>query len=1590
MKRAIIIIIGLTVFGSVKAQNIIRPKIYCPNGIAINSYSGVLTYNRTDVSIPGRSMPLEAGFYYNSSANEENYRYGNGWSLGYEFRYKTSHNDSIITIRYGNGRGEDYTIYEGVYKPPVGVFNTLTYQGGVVTLTTREGQVYRFEDGESKKLTGFADRNGNAIHFEYTAGKLTRMSDDAGRGLVLEYNAEGYLSRLTDPAGRQWHYAYDENGNLTSVTNPANHSVHYGYNKENRLSTFTDPEGHSTWVTYNKDGQAHRVQTELTDKSIRYEKRQRQTVIVDYMGEDPEHPGQELPNQFTTYKWDTLGRVIEKTGNCCGSVAKYEYDENNNVLKSEDANGNVTEYTYDANGNVLSVKDPLGYVESYTYSGEYGLLETITERGGAQYTFRYNSNGKMTKVEGPDGVMMQCSYNTFGQEVSRTDAMGNMVTRNYDNYGNLATITNSIGKTLTYSHDILGQLRSVKSPLENMVFYDYDEEGNVTKITDPYNVNTYYDYAPTGHIKAIRSARGKVQYSQDALGRLTSVRNDIGNTTIYNYDSKGNITAVTDAMGNTTHYEYDGSNNCTVLTDPMGNKTHYSFDAKKRMTGIRTPDGRQTNYEYDARGQLVKISDNLGMLARINYDAAGRRAMVMKAKEDNVTVQEGEMNTSDYDIYTYAYDIRGRMTMMQTPTTKFTYSYDRLGRCTGVSDDNGHSVTYTYNNAGQLLTSNDSRGNTVNYTYDALGRIVTHMNPEGNTTQMTYDSRGRIASVSDTRGNETHYNYDSRGRLVQTLYANGKMEQYTYDERDNIVTYKNKAGINYRYGYDEGNRLVSITFPDNSTKLFTYDALGRTTAITENDMSVTMSYDAQGRILAETLYTSATAPTGRRTEYDYDDALHTFTVTYPSGRRVSQRFDDRGRLTEITTAAYGETGWQTVASYAYEKLNRIESISYANGLTTSYGYDMQNRLSDIVVGNGTSQTAGLHYNYATNVDYIMSQTDVVNPTFSEFYEYDMMGRLVSLRVGEPDVANPALSPSLVSMTSTFTYDALGNRTNTMTQTNEHTINTSYTVNAVNAYTAVGGQVIQYDAAGNLTADGNHTYQYDYANRLVAVDNGNTAQYTYDPLGRRIRKVVGDNEITDYSYSGGQVVESSRRVGSGEPLITSYVNNPQVDDVVAGFRTSSSESTAVNETYFFHKNRQGSTVAVTDASGTVLERYSYEAFGTPCFFNASGEKMVASAIGNDILFTGREYDPETGFYYYRFRTMNSAMGRFIQNDPVKYADGMNMYAYAHNNPTNIVDPLGLSGCDGNCAIKPPRCMLWPWMCETERFSEFSSDMGINLGAGAFAIVGGNIQFKIGINTRDVETPWGTMPWVDFYLNEHVTAGGGIDVQASAAIELGWNENDPYSINSITMGPSIKEIAFHAAVGGISVQLEGEGTAVENSTVTGGLGPVGYAASLSENGMYASTWSLGAAKDNIGAGFHVSHTVSNGKISTTNAFLDGLAIEIMGFLETARITVETAKAIANGTKQAYNTSVDYFGNTVFPFYDELGHNIANTAQQGYNTATGYFENTVAPAWDDYYNDVMSPFWNDFGNDVKAGAGNAANVANQWFKDTFMCNE
>jgi RHS repeat-associated protein len=117
----------------------------------------------------------------------------------------------------------------------------------------------------------------------------------------------------------------------------------------------------------------------------------------------------------------------------------------------------------------------------------------------------------------------------------------------------------------------------------------------------------------------------------------------------------------------------------------------------------------------------------------------------------------------------------------------------------------------------------------------------------------------------------------------------------------------------------------------------------------------------------------------------------------------------------------------------------------------------------------------------------------------------------------------------------------------------------------------------------------------------------------------------------------------------------------------------------NDTHYYLTDGLGSTMALTDASGSVVNTYEYDVFGA-----------VRSSTGsqpNEFKFTGEQVDATTGLEYLRARYYDQGTGRFVSRDPVITAQTSHLmrndYAYALNSPINFTDPSGLCVLGAPC-------------------------------------------------------------------------------------------------------------------------------------------------------------------------------------------------------------------------------------------------------------------------------------------------------------------
>ena len=301
------------------------------------------------------------------------------------------------------------------------------------------------------------------------------------------------------------------------------------------------------------------------------------------------------------------------------------------------------------------------------------------------------------------------------------------------------------------------------------------------------------------------------------------------------------------------------------------------------------------------------------------------------------------------------------------------------------------------------------------------------------------------------------------------------------------------------------------------------------------------------------------------------------------------------------------------------------------------------------------------YNFSSTAGvgpFIQGANDSVNGNWT--YTYDNFQRLS----GSSCSGNCPLAQSSVGFN--YLYDPMGNRwKQTLNCTGCSGPQPQYSFGSWNH---ISGSGITYDSAGNMTSDGpppGHTYFYDGENRLIKVDNGSTATYKYDAMGRRVTQTTS--------------------AGSFEFLMD-LQGNP-VTKLVAGTSTTSSSEVFIGGRHwgtdvmsssllFMHSDWLGTGRAWTNLSGTVVQDCQSFPFGDSLY-------CAGSANNTDDNFAGMTYDLEDPMYHASFREYSPVQGRWIRPDPAGLAavdptnpQTWNRYAYVMNNPVSAVDPLGL--------------------------------------------------------------------------------------------------------------------------------------------------------------------------------------------------------------------------------------------------------------------------------------------------------------------------
>jgi RHS repeat-associated protein len=779
------------------------------------------------------------------------------------------------------------------------------------------------------------------------------------------------------------------------------------------------------------------------------------------------------------------------------------------------------------------------------------------------------------------------------------------------------------------------------------------------------------------------------------FNQLTSSVDELGHATLYEVDPvNGNRLAMREVIGQVddasngetddllTTFTYTPQGLVDTITDPQGRLTDFDYTLEGLVSSVTfavgTADEASQSFAYDAAGNQTAIVDENGNRTEFQYDELNRLTQITEADPDGTGPLTAPLTT-------FSYDARGNLIETSDAAGSTTINqYEALDRLVLSRDELDHETRLSYDHNGNIVTAVDPNGNTSRYRYDARDRRVETLDPDGGATTFQYDADNNLISLTDPNGNATTFTYDGRDRLTRESDPLGAVTRYSYDAVDNLIRQVDRDGRTTEFAYDDVNRPTTEMWikADGSvanTIDYAYDKVSNLLSVVDDFSSLAFAYDARNRVTsvdnAGTL--AASGLPNVVLDYTYDDVGNVLseseTIDSIAGATTAYQYDALNRMSSVQQSGGGTN--DKLVDMVYNELGQFVQISRYSDLARSnlvarsdYQYDGLNRLTSLDHTDATDAAIAFYdfeYDPASRITAI---TDVDGRTD---YAYDDRDQLTG---ADRDAADPRGDES-------YTYDANGNRIDS------HLHGAGYVTGPANRLLSDGTFDYEYDAEGNLVRRTNistgdfREMRYDHRNRLVSVTDFSSGgiitqdvRYTYDALDRRIAKTAdgaGANfvQTTHFVYDRENVLlDVADADGSGtveQPQLTHrYLLGSGVDQVLA------QELVNVGQTQWLLTDHLGTVRDILSDNGMILNHIQYDSFG-----NVLSQSDPSTS--SRYLFTGREFDPETGLFYYRARYYDANIGRFLSEDPLRVKVGdTTSYRYVANMPMLYVDPFGL--------------------------------------------------------------------------------------------------------------------------------------------------------------------------------------------------------------------------------------------------------------------------------------------------------------------------
>ena len=713
---------------------------------------------------------------------------------------------------------------------------------------------------------------------------------------------------------------------------------------------------------------------------------------------------------------------------------------------------------------------------SAQYDANGNRLLSVTDNAGA--TVKYGYSGELSKMLAlPESV---------------TDALGHTTTNTYDRFGRIteASLANGSGVVYTYTKGQLSEMsRRTGSTTQNYSFV-YNSFGRMTELKVGSRTLARYTYA-IGNGNLIEQTYGNgasVAFTYDQQDRVTTRTTSDGKTRTYRYNEDSRLSSVTDSDGRTIQYLYDGLDRltkCTVLQD-----------GKEILS---------TGQSYNLSGQVTKQSWTIdGKTYSQEYTYQTASGSLPEGLLTSMTTGSGEK-------LTFSYDSLGRLTGVSSEKASQTYKYEtttsgnettRIGEYTAQFGDNVvWSSQFTYNAVGNITEETGTAG-TWRYSYDTQGQLTEATNGTVTYT-FTYDDAGNILTASD--GSQTHtYTYgDASWKDLLTAYDGHAI---SYDRSGNPTTYYN--GQEWAFGWTGGRTLSSASSSSETG---------------ESDIGYTYDLDGirTGKTVTEKVYhthayteTKTVAPTCTADGYTLHicscgDSQKTDVISKTGHKAVKNTVAPtctaQGYTQETCTVcgAVRRTDFAAALGHDYKKAGNVYTVCSRCGASYSPGGGGIGGVGGGIGGGGLGPT--------------------ITPTSKPSVEYDAeegMNETIPPVVDE-EVPDETLPPEEENAVSTQSADRI--------LESETTVSYSYIY--------ADGQLLQEKVTTNGTTE-THNFFYDNTGKPYAMQvNGTTYYYVTNLQGDVMGMVDSSgNSVASYTYDlYGKVLTATGALAEKNPL-----------------------------------------------------------------------------------------------------------------------------------------------------------------------------------------------------------------------------------------------------------------------------------------------------------------------------------------------------------------------------------------------------------------------------------------------------------------------